>query len=335
MLKLTEKGLYCQAGNFYIDPKGAVQNAIITHAHSDHARRGSEQYICARSGVELLRARLGKSIQVSTFEYGEVFKMGKVQVSFHPAGHILGSAQVRLEYQGEVWVISGDYKRDFDPTCEAFESVACDVFITEATFGTPSYRWAKSENLGAQIFNWWQDNAAREFNSVLMAYSLGKTQRVLGLLEPFLKTLPGAKIYCPQEAEILNHCYREQKIPLAPTASLAALEPEQILQGELIIAPASFLRTPAAKVLGEHYETAFASGWTAQRAYGFDRGFLLSDHADWDDLVRTIQESKAKKVYVQHRGKGALVKYLRSLGVQAFPEAELMHQQADQLSFLS
>ncbi len=241
----------------------------------------------------------------------------------------MGSSQVRMEEGGEVWVASGDYKRESDPTCEAFEAVPCDVFITEATFGTPSFVWPEGQDVGLEIFNWWSENARRGVNSVLFAYSLGKTQRVLGLLKRF----GGPPIYCHSAAEALNACYRKQGVALAPTLSLESLPADHSLAGELIIAPQSFLRHRQAGVLGQNYETAFVSGWMARETRGYDRGFLLSDHADWSALLKTVAETGAKRVYVQHRGQGALVKKLRVLGLQAFPDSDLRARVPEQMSF--
>ena len=319
LLIKTRQGLYCEAGNFFIDPSGPVENAVVTHAHSDHARRGAQHYFTARSGVDLLRARLGKSIRVTGHEFGAEFRLGEVKLSFHPAGHILGSAQVRMEYRGEVWVASGDYKREPDPTCEPFEVVECDVFVTEATFGTPSYRWEKGADLGREIFNWWQGNAKAGVNSVLFAYSLGKSQRVLGVLAPFAEEA----IYCDPAMRELTACYRRQGIRLAPTHCLSELEEDRLLRGKLFLVPQSFLKSERASLLGEKFETAFASGWMARSQHGYDKGITMSDHADWDDLLQTIRETKSKRVYVQHRGKGALVRHLRDLGIEAFPEQDL------------
>lgn len=340
MLVMTPKGLYCRAGNFYIDPNSAVDRAVITHAHSDHARRGSRRYHCASSGVSLLKSRLGKHVSVEGVGYRETFKLGNVEISFHPAGHILGSAQVRLEHAGEVWVVSGDYKRDPDPTCEPFEVVTCDVFVTEATFGTPAYRWPKGSDLGKQIFEWWCSNAERGVNSVLFAYSLGKAQRVLGALLPYAKKT----VYCHPAVMELNECYRSQGIKLAPATCVSRIDIRQRLKGELVLVPQGFLKTEQARILGDRYETAFASGWMAKETpketpketsggmRGYDRGFIMSDHADWDDLVMTVQETGAKRVYVQHRGKGALVRHLKTLGIHAFPDTELQQKDADQLT---
>lgn len=331
MLIMTKKGLFCPRGNFYIDPAGAVENAVITHAHADHARRGSQQYFCVQSGVSLLKARIGKSITVNSYQFGQVFELNGVKISFHPAGHILGSSQIRLESTGEVWVASGDYKREFDPTCEPFESVTCDVFVTEATFGTPAYNWGFNDNLGEEIYQWWMENARRGFNSVIFAYSLGKTQRILGELF----SVTDQPVYCHSAAAAMNQCYRDHGIQLAPTKYLTDVEEKSTLRGELIIAPQMFLKSDQAKVLGSKFLTAFASGWMAGQnpAYGvsYDRGFVISDHADWKDLVRTILDSKAKKVYVQHRGHGALVKHLRHLGLDAYPDSDLFPKNPDQM----
>jgi putative mRNA 3-end processing factor len=346
MLTLRKQGLYCEAGDFYVDPQGKVENAVVTHAHSDHARRGAARYFTARSGVGLVRARLGQGISITGFAFGERFRLGPVTVSFHPAGHILGSAQVRLEHRGEVWVASGDYKRDPDPTCEPFEPVPCDVFVTEATFGTPAYEWDKTADVGREIFDWWEESRRAGRNSLLHAYSLGKTQRVLGLLRRFTSQ----PAHLDPAAGALTECYRREGVPLLPTVCLSTLGAGARLEGALVVAPTSFLSSPLARLLGDDFETAFASGWMAQgggwgrgggaaevrERYrgggGYDRGFTLSDHADWNDLVRTVRETGASRVYVQHRGKGALVRHLRGLGIEAFPENELAKKPAAQLS---
>lgn len=319
MLKLTPQGLYCEAGDFFIDPKGRVRNAVVTHAHSDHARRGAERYITASSGAGVLRCRLGANIRVETYAFGEKFMLGPVQVSLHPAGHILGSAQVRMEYGGEVWVASGDYKREPDPTCEPFEVVKADVFVTEATFGTPKYVWPKGKDLGSEILAWWKANEADGFNSVVFAYSLGKTQRILGELF----RVSERAVYCDGNATPLVECYRREGVNLAPTLCLSRLKRGEVLRGELVVAPQSFLRTPGVAALGENFRTAFASGWMADGTESYDHGFVMSDHADWEDLVRTVLDTGAKRVYVQHRGNGALVRHLKKLGIEAFPEEAL------------
>ena len=347
MIIMTPRGLYCVPGQFYIDPNGPVETAVVTHAHSDHARRGSQRYICTTSGTDLLKVRLGRNIQVTSYPYRQRFRINGVEVSFHSAGHILGSSQVRMEWAGEVWVASGDYKRESDPTCEPFESVACDVFITEATFGTPAFVWKKDQNLGHEIHQWWNKNAVDGMNSVLFAYSLGKAQRVLGLLEPF-KTAP---VHCHPAAAELNRCYLRQGVRLAPTICLSTVKTRdvsqgdffsprpRVLTGELFLVPKSFLRSPQAALLGGKIRTAFASGWMAKGTGGgfqapgtYDHGFVLSDHADWNALVETVVESQAKRVYVQHRGNGALVRHLRQLGLHAFPDTELFPKHSQQMA---
>ncbi|MBC7741211.1 MAG: ligase-associated DNA damage response exonuclease [Bdellovibrionaceae bacterium] len=332
MLIMTDQGLYCPAGNFFIDPSRAVENAVITHAHSDHARRGSRKYFTVDKGVSLLKARIGQNITVQSFKYGEAFFINQVKISFHSAGHILGSSQVRLEHEGLVWVASGDYKREPDPTCAPFEIVKCDVFVTEATFGAPSFKWPKEKNLGAEIYEWWCANAELGMNSVLFAYSLGKAQRVLGVLHPYASR----PVYCHPSVTTLNECYRDEGVALADTFCLSQLHPQKKLQGELFLVPQSFLKTDQARVIGDHYQTAFASGWMAPGSSGygrgnFDHGFVMSDHADWNDLVQTVQETGAKKIYVQHRGKGALVRHLKNLGLQAFPDSDLFPKNPSQL----
>lgn len=324
LIAWTDKGLYCELGGFYIDPHRAVDLALITHAHSDHARRGSRRYICESTGIDLLKTRLGKNIEVDGYPYKEEFYLGGVKVSFHSAGHILGSSQVRVEARGEVWVASGDYKRDADPSCEPFESVPCDTFITEATFGTPGFVWQKDLEHGRMIHEWWMRNAGLGFNSVLFGYSLGKAQRILAELEPYAHQ----SILIHHTIKDLTECYRREGRRLAKTKDLKESVKELIfhqkLEGELILAPPAALAE-----YREHfgrYKTAFASGWMAGSGRGrYDHGFVMSDHADWNDLNRTIEESKAKRIFVQHRD-GALITHLKKKGIEAYPVETLVAQ---------
>lgn len=318
----TSKGLYCAAGDFYVDPHRAVETAVITHAHSDHARRGHKKYICETSGVELLRTRIGKNISTETYKYGEVFYLGRTKVSLHSAGHILGSAQVRIECDGEVWVCSGDYKRDRDPSCEPFESVQCDTFITEATFGTPKFQWKKDLAHGQMIHEWWSSNEKNGLNSILFGYSLGKAQRILAELNTFAHK----PILIHESIHELTECYRRENRNLASTQLLKdkikELIFDQTLNGELILAPPSIFTEKWAHHLGE-YKTAFASGWMQNGGRGgYDKGFVMSDHADWNDLNQTIRETRARKVFVQHRD-GALVRHLKRDGIEAYPIEDL------------
>jgi putative mRNA 3-end processing factor len=312
LITWTQKGLYCAAGDFYIDPHRAVDQAIITHAHSDHARRGHKKYICVDVGIELLKTRVGKNIAVETYKYGETFTLGETKISFHSAGHILGSAQVRVECDGEVWVASGDYKRDRDPSCDPFENVKCDAFITEATFGTPKFVWPKNLDHGQMIHDWWITNEKMGINSILFGYSLGKAQRILAELHP----LAHKPVIIHSTIHELTECYRRQERELASTELL--MEKLENLNGELILAPPSILSESWIHHLGE-YKTAFASGWMqGSGRTGYDKGFVMSDHADWNDLNLTIKESGAKRVFVQHRN-GALVRHLKREGLEAYP----------------
>jgi putative mRNA 3-end processing factor len=360
LVALTERGLFCEAGGFYVDPHRVVETAIVTHAHSDHARRGSARYLTVNSGIGVLRERIGKNIQAQGFAYGETFQMGRTKVSFHSSGHILGSAQVRIECDGEVWLCSGDYKRDPDPSCEPFESVKCDTFITEATFGTPKFAWPKDRNHGADIAAWWEEMSAQGKNAVIFGYSLGKAQRILAELAPYAKK----PVLIYHTVVGISDRYREEGITLAPTRELMnALEElnpiesqnleertqgdlfqqgtgdctpvlgvldsniraKGVLRGELIIAPPSIFDEKFASRLGR-YETAFASGWMqTQSAHGngrYDRGVVMSDHADWNDLNRTILETGAKRVFVQHRN-GTLIRHLRKQGIDAHSDDAL------------
>lgn len=211
------EGLYCPPGDFYIDPWRPVDRAVITHAHGDHAHRGNRHYLAAAPGAGILRARLGEDIDLQTLPYGARLEHRGVTLSLHPAGHVLGSAQVRLEYHGEVWVASGDYKVEADGTCEPFEPVRCHTFISESTFGLPIYRWQAQARLFADIDAWWRANAAAGRASVLFAYAFGKAQRVLHGIDASIGPLlvHGA-------VEPLNRVYREAGIHLPDTLSATA-----------------------------------------------------------------------------------------------------------------
>ncbi len=328
MIAWTEAGLYCHSGRFHIDPHRPVERAVITHAHSDHARRGCQEYITARSGLELLRIRLGRSIRSQGVEYRKPIPMGDVSVSFHPAGHILGSAQIRIEHRGDVWVATGDYKRGADPSCEPFEVVKCDTLITEATFGTPKYIWPGNMDLGKEIAEWWDQNAGSGTNSLIHCYSLGKTQRILALLRSHAKR----PVLLHSTMLELTAAYAREGVELAPHAPLPDLSNaptlfgDKRLEGELILAPPSWLRDKPETFskLGK-VRKAFASGWVLDggRSHELDHGFLISDHADWNELNLTIEQSRATRVFVQHRSNGALVRHLRGKGLDAYAAEEL------------
>lgn len=319
LLELRREGLYCPAGDFYIDPGKRVRHAVVTHAHGDHARPGCDRYWTAASGAPITRLRLGSAARVSAVAYGEPFTLGRARVSLHPAGHILGSAQVRIEVDGEVWVASGDYKRDADPSCEPFEPVACKVFVTEATFALPQYHWPDPDGVMREIHDWWQQNRADGQCSVLFCYALGKAQRILAGLRPYTD----ARVVLHPNMNKLVALYRKAGIALLPTAGYGELPAHQDWRGQLLLVPPQVQATNWLKRFAP-YRTAFASGWMqdAVRQQRYDRGFALSDHADWPGLLRTIRESGARRVLAMHGDSQVLVTHLREQGIAAEAMAE-------------
>lgn len=314
------EGLYCPPGDFYIDPWRRVDRAVITHAHADHARPGHAHYLAAAPGAGLLRARLGQGIALQALAYGESVVHRGVRVSLHPAGHVLGSAQVRVEHGGQVWVASGDYRTTPagavpDRTCAPFEPVRCDVFITESTFGLPIYRWRPDHKLFAEINAWWARNAAQGRASVLTCYSLGKAQRILAGVDPSI-----GRIVCHGSVEPLNRAYREAGVALPDTRLATEVADKADLRRALVLCPGSAIGTPWTKRFGD-FSDAFASGWMQIRGWrrrgGQDRGFVLSDHADWPGLLSAIGASGAKRVIVTHGSVPVLVRYLQEQGLQA------------------
>ena len=316
LLRITDRGLYCEAGDFYIDPWQPVDRAVITHAHGDHARWGSRHYLATAEGRRVLRTRLGADASIQTVDYGEPLDLNGVRVSLHPAGHILGSAQIRVEHGGEVWVVSGDYKTDPDPTCTPFEIVRCHTFITESTFGLPIYRWRPQREVFAEMRDWWRANAEAERASILYAYALGKAQRVLaGLLDAKI----GA-IYTHGAVERLTRDYRESGIALPPTQHASEMPRGHDFGGSLIIAPPSAAGSTWLRRFGAA-SPAFASGWMqirgARRRRVVDRGFVLSDHVDWPALLATVEATGAERVWVTHGFREPVVRWLLERGIDA------------------
>jgi putative mRNA 3-end processing factor len=311
----TARGLHCAAGDFYIDPWRPVERAVITHAHGDHARPGSGAYLGARCGVPVLRTRLGEDAAIEGLAYGEARDINGVKVSLHPAGHVLGSSQVRLEYRGEVWVVSGDYKLDPDPTCEPFEPVRCHTFVTESTFGLPIYRWQSPERIFASMNAWWRANQVAGRASVVFAYAFGKAQRILASIDHAI-----GPIVVHGAVEVLNRGYRECGVALPPTVMVGELDAKHDYGGALVVAPPSAQSTPWLRRFGD-YSDAFASGWMAirgaRRRRAVDQGFVLSDHADWPSLNRAITATGAERVFVTHGATGPLVQWLNERGVEA------------------
>jgi putative mRNA 3-end processing factor len=325
-ITLTERGLYCAAGGFYIDPLEPVDLAILTHAHADHARHGSNRYIASKQSERILRLRLGEDIDLQTLEYAQQIRVGDALVSLHPAGHVLGSAQVRVEANGRVWVISGDYKRDLDPTCTPFEPVQCDVFVTEATFALPVYHWQPTVTVAQDLLRWWQ--SAPERPSLVFGYAFGKAQRLLAEIG----RLTDQPVYVHGSIERLNEAYRLEGIALAKTIPVAEQPKGFDWRGQLVMAPPSAHRSAWMKKFKEP-QTAFASGWMAvrgnRRRRGYERGFVLSDHADWAGLIKTILETDASRVLVTHGQSDVLARYLQEKhGILAEPLGNLYEGEA-------
>lgn len=312
------EGLYCPPGDFYIDPWRPVARAVVTHAHADHARRGHASYLAAAPAEGVLRARLG-SIALQTLRYGEAVDHFGVRVSLHPAGHVLGSAQVRLEYRGRVWVASGDYfvsgAGDTNTTCDAFEPVRCDCFITESTFGLPVYRWRPQSEVFADIDRWWRANADAGRASLLMAYSFGKAQRILAGVDPGI-----GPIVVHGAVEPLNAAYRAAGVVLPATRLVTEVDDKNQLKRALVIAPPSVQGSPWLRRFPDPSD-AFASGWMqlrgARRRRSIDRGFVLSDHADWPGLQRAIGATGASRVIVTHGYEAVMVRWLVEQGLEA------------------
>jgi putative mRNA 3-end processing factor len=315
------EGLYCPPGDFHIDPWRPVPRAVITHAHADHARRGHGAYLATACSKGVLRARLG-DISLQGLRYGERVRLGDTTVSLHPAGHVLGSAQVRVEHRGRVWVASGDYfvsgAGDVNPTCDAFEPVRCECFITESTFGLPIYRWRPQAEVMAEVNAWWRANAEVGRASLLLGYSFGKAQRLLAGLDPSI-----GPIAVHGAVEAVNAAYRAAGVALPETLRLEALEAQggrSALQRALLLAPPSAQGGAWTRRLGECSD-AFASGWMqlrgARRRHGVDRGFVLSDHADWPGLQRAIAATQASRVIVTHGYEAVMVRWLQQQGLEA------------------
>jgi putative mRNA 3-end processing factor len=298
LLEFTDNGIYCKQADVYIDPWKPVDKAIITHAHSDHARWGMKHYLCHEKSKAILEYRLGKDILIETKKYHEPFYINRVNFSLHPAGHVIGSSQIRVEYKGEVWVVSGDYKTEFDGISDAFEPIKCNTFITECTFGLPIYNWQNQSEVFNEMIHWIKQNQQNGFNSVIFAYALGKAQRIIQNIYPEI-----SEIYTHGAIENTNRVIRESGIFIAPTILINKETDLKKIKGKVIIAPPSAQDTPWLRKL-EPYKTAVASGWMAlrgtRRRRNIDKGFVLSDHADWKGLNSAIKYSECETVIATH-----------------------------------
>lgn len=316
LLVFNAKGIYCPIAQVYVDPWKPVDKAIITHGHSDHARWGHQKYLTHHSNIPILRHRLG-DIQVQGVEWGQKFTINGVTFSLHPAGHIIGSSQVRVEYKGEVWVFTGDYKNEPDEICTPYESIRCHTMITECTFGIPAFKWKPQQQVFEEINLWWEKNREEGKTAVLFAYTLGKAQRLLKLIDASI-----GPIFTHGAVENMTEVLRPL-VDLPSTQLITRETPHKALQGALVIAPPSAHGTPWMRKLVP-YETGTCSGWMAFRGArarrSTDRGFVLSDHCDWQGLLSSIQASGAHRVICTHGYTDIFSRYLREIGYEASVE---------------
>ncbi len=325
LLRLTKRGIYCPKGDFYIDASGRVERNIITHAHADHARPGHISYLAHKNTVPLLRSRLGKNINVQALNYAEVLSINGVKVSLYPAGHIYGSSQVKVSLGGESWVVSGDYKLEDDQLSAPFEPVKCNVFITECTFGLPEYSWPEQQTVYNQINNWWKNNREQGITSLLFGYALGKSQRMIKNIDHSI-----GPVFVYKSVGKMNEVIMEDGGKLPKTITIDEKTSLEDIQGNLIIAPPSITSGRLIRGL-KSISTAMASGWIQTgKHFGrskIDKGFILSDHADWAGLLRAIKETNAEKIIAMHGKTGEFVKRLNKLGIYSIEIDELQHQQ--------
>jgi putative mRNA 3-end processing factor len=314
LIEFTDKGFYCPPGDFYVDPWRPVGKAIITHAHSDHARPGSASYLCHHYTRPLLEARLGPH-HFESIDWNEALHINGVQVSLHPAGHIIGSAQVRVEHKGEVWVLSGDYKLENDGLSGAFEPVKCHNFITECTFGLPIYKWKPQQEIYSDITSWIKRSNAEGKSAILIAYSLGKAQRVLAPAAACTDTIMMHGAVYNMHTTLINAGW---KLPNGEYVS--AETPKDKLKSAVVIAPPGAVGSSWLKKFTP-YEIGICSGWMQirgnTRRKNADAGFALSDHADWNGLLQACKATGAQTVYATHGFQSTFSRYLNEAGIEA------------------
>jgi len=327
LISFTDKGLYCEAGNFYIDPWLPVERAVITHGHSDHARFGNQFYLCHKSTKPILQLRLGNN-HYQTVEWNETIFMNGVKMSFHPAGHIIGSSQIRLEYQNEVWVVRGDYKREDDGISGKFDPVRCNAFITESTFGLPIFQWKAQQEIYNDIINWITKNKENGRASILIAYSLGKSQRLLQALKETTQT-----IYAHGAIYNMQQTFIDAGWKLNPVVRITPETPKELLKETVVIAPPGAEGTSWMRKFYP-YSIGVCSGWMQVRGNArrrnVDAGFALSDHADWNSLITTIQETGAEKVFVTHGFQSAFSRYLNETNIAISAEVKTQFGDEDE-----
>ena len=308
LIKYKDGNLYCEIADIWIDPSKPVKRALITHAHFDHFTFGCEEYLSTKETAVLIKKRVGDNVNIKPFDYGEEFKINGINISFHPSGHILGSSQIRFIFAGEKWLITGDYKLQKDETCKKYEIVKTDYLISECTFGLPIFKWDQTKNIAINISNWVTNSPDK--TSLLFCYSLGKAQR---LLNEISKTNFEGNIYTHGSIHKMNDCYRQLGICIKDTIKIENKKKIDQLKGNLILLPPSLSKGSYLKNF-KNIQTAFASGWMSIRALrnrsGYDKGFAISDHADWDGILEVVKKSEAKNVFFHHGDSEALSKYL-------------------------
>ena len=327
LISFTDKGLFCSQGNFYIDPWKPVDRAVITHAHSDHAKWGSKYYLCHHYTKPILQLRLGNN-NYESIEWGERVTMNNVTVSLHPAGHIIGSSQVRVEYKGDVWVVSGDYKTEDDGLSGKLEVVKCNTFITESTFGLPIYKWKPQKEIFENMINWIARNKENGKTSVLLAYSLGKAQRVLQNIKETTQTIYAhGAIFNTQQA-LINAGWKIPEI-----VRITPETPKELLKGTVVVAPPSADGTSWMKKFSP-YAVGVCSGWMQVRGNArrrnVDAGFALSDHADWEGLLQTVTATGAERVFVTHGFQSAFSRYLNEEKIALAAEVKTEYGSEDE-----
>ena len=309
LIKYTSSGLYCEQADAWIDPIKPVKRALITHAHMDHFTFGCDEYISTYETAIILKERLGKEINIKTYDYEKEFKINGIKISFHPSGHILGSSQIKFRLADEKWLITGDFKRQKDETCKEYKIVETDYLISESTFGLPIFKWDKSQKTALDITKW--IDSSQEKTSILFCYSLGKAQRIL---KEISKTNFKNNIYTHRSIYKMNKCYKKLGIDIVDTKKFELTNNSEDFKGSLILLPPALNKSYSLKKFKD-IQTGFASGWMSIRALrkrsGYDKGFAISDHADWIAILRTIKESKAKNIFFHHGDSEALNKYLK------------------------
>lgn len=314
LIEFNDCGIYCPAGDFYIDPWKPVKYALISHAHADHAQWGHENYLSHELSREVLKYRLG-DINLQTVAYNEIITRNGIKISFHPAGHIIGSAQIRIEFKGEVWVISGDYKIEDDGLSAPFEPVKCHSFISECTFGMPVFKWKPQKEIFDDINYWWEKNISEGRTTVIAGYSLGKAQRIMHHLNPDL-----GRIYTHGAIENTNEALRRNGVPLPSTTRITSETSKDEIKSGIVICPPSAIGTPWMRKF-QPFSFGYCSGWMAvrgaKRRMAADRGFIISDHADWSGLLEAIKATDCESVYLTHGYTATFARFLSETGFDA------------------